>query len=123
MLEEIIGQIILYTFTAFAVAFPLFVIVQSIFNFARASDGRGTIILKALVVLAIWAFISFVFVMITFMYVFEVNRLDNATASHHVTILTVVLTLVYIVLALVMGYWVRLQPGWKTLRKLKAEPR
>ncbi|MCA1557587.1 MAG: hypothetical protein LC731_03490, partial [Acidobacteria bacterium] len=85
-MEDIIGQIILYTFTAVAVAFPLFVVVQSIFNFALASDGRGTIVLKALVVLIVWAFISFVFVLITFMYVFEVSSLDNITAGRRMTI-------------------------------------
>lgn len=122
-MEDIIGKIILYSFEAVGIALPLFVLVQSIWNLVRAVDGRGTIILKALVVLAVWAFVSFTFVMIIIMYVFEVDGMaDKAAASRRTTILASALTLVYIALGFAMAYWVRLQPGWKTLRKLRAEP-
>lgn len=117
-MEDAIGLIIIYTFSAMAVVFPLFVVIQSIFNLVRATDGRGTIIIKALVVLGVWAVLSFIFVMIVFMYVFEVSNIaDRAVASRRMTILSTVLTLIYIAAGLAMGYWVRLQPGWKTLQK------
>jgi formate hydrogenlyase subunit 3/multisubunit Na+/H+ antiporter MnhD subunit len=117
-MEDIIGYVIIYTFATAGVVLPLFVIVQSIVNFARASDGLGTIILKALLVLGAWAFLTFTFVMIAFMYVFEVSGMrDNAAASRRMTILTAVLTLIYVAVGVALGYWVRLQPGWRTLRQ------
>lgn len=120
-MEDVIGWVILYTFAAVGVVFPLFVIVQSIVNFVRASDGRAAIVIKGLVALAVWAFLSFSFVMIAFMYVFEVGGMtDRAAADRRMTILTIILTLIYILVGLVMAYWVRLQPGWKTLRKVRS---
>jgi hypothetical protein len=119
-LEDVVGFVILYTFAAVAVIFPLYVIIRSVINFARATDGRGTIVIKALVSLGIWAFLSFTFVMIAFMYVFEVGDMaDREAASRRMTILTIVLTVIYIAVGLVMAYWVRLQPGWRTLHKTR----
>lgn len=119
-MEDVLGYVILYTFAAVAILFPLFVIVQSIINFVRASDGLGSIIIKAVVALSVWAFLSFTFVLITFMYVFEVSGMENRTANLRMTILTIVLTIIYMAVALALGYWVRLQPGWRTLRKAQS---
>lgn len=118
-MEDVIGQITIYTFMIVGVAFPVFVIAQSIVNFVRASDGRGTIALKALVVLAVWSVLSLIFVSIVFMYVFEHGGVDQATANRRITIMSVVFTLIYAAVGLVLAYWVRLQPGWRTLRKAK----
>jgi formate hydrogenlyase subunit 3/multisubunit Na+/H+ antiporter MnhD subunit len=115
-MEDAIGIVTLYTFAAAAVAFPLFIIVQSVWNMARASDGRATIVLKAILVLGVWVILSLIFVFIPIMMVFEPGRgVDAATANRRVTILFGVLTLIYIAIGLGLGYWVRLQPGWKTL--------
>jgi hypothetical protein len=117
-MEDAIGIVILYAFAAVAIIFPLFVIVQSIMNLSRASDGRGTIVLKAIIVLGVWVVLSLICVMIPIMFVFEPGRgVDAATANRRVTVLTIVLTLIYIAVGLAMAYWVRLQPGWKTLSK------
>jgi hypothetical protein len=119
-IDDVIGMFILYTFAAVAVIFPLYVIIRSIINFARATDGRGTIVIKALLVLGVWGLLSLIVVFIPIMYVFEPGRgVDRATANLRVTILMSVLTLIYIVVGLVMAYWVRLQPGWRTLRKTR----
>jgi hypothetical protein len=116
--EDIIGIITIYTFGAAAVLFPLYVVIRSTINFAHARDGRGTIILKALVVLIVWGLLSLTFAFIPFMYVFEPPKgLDQAAANRRLTILTIVMTLIYIAVGLALGYWVRLQPGWKTLGK------
>jgi hypothetical protein len=121
-MEDTIGLIIAFTFMAVAVVVPLFVIVQSIINFRRASDARGTIVVKALVVLGIWAGLSFICVVLTLMYTFEAGRgVDRATADRRMTILTLVLTLIYIAVGLAIAYWVRLQPIWKRLRKAEGE--
>jgi hypothetical protein len=121
-MEDTIGWIIAWTFMAVAVVFPLFVIVQTIVNFMRASDGRGTIVIKALVVLGIWAGLSFICVMLTLMYTFEAGRgVDRATGDRRMMILTLVLTLIYIAVGLVLAYWVRLQPIWKRLRKAESK--
>lgn len=114
--EDLIGFVILYTFAAAAILFPLYVIVRSVINFARASDGRGTILIKALVALSAWIVLSLIFVFIPIMYVFEPGNVDRATADRRMTILTAMLTLIYIAVGLAMAYWVRLQPGWRTLR-------
>lgn len=115
-MEDVIGLIILYTFGAVAVIFPLFVIIQSVWNMVRASDGRATIVLKAALVLGVWVLLSLTFAFIPIMFVFEPGRgVDAATANRRVTILAAVLTLIYIAVGLAMGYWVRLQPGWRTL--------
>lgn len=117
-IEDIIGMLTLYTFGAAAVLFPLYVVIRSVINFARASDGRGTIVLKAFVVLAIWGMLSLVFISIPFMYVFEPPKgVDQATANRRLTYLTIAMTLIYIAAGLAMAYWVRLQPGWKTRMK------
>ncbi len=113
-MEDIIGLIILYTFGAVAAVVPLYVIVRSGLNFVRALDGRGTIVLKALVSLIIWGFISLVFVFIPLMYVFEPGTNDPVAASRKITIISLVMTIIYILIGLALSYWVRLQPGWKT---------
>lgn len=121
-MQDVIGWIIMYAFAGAAILFPLFVIIQSIMNFVRATDGRGAIIIKALTVLGVWAFLTFTFVLITFMYVFEVGEMrDRAAADRRVTMLAVVLTLIYLAVGALMAYWVRLQPGWKTLREAGQE--
>ncbi|MBD0369429.1 MAG: hypothetical protein ICV60_01140 [Pyrinomonadaceae bacterium] len=117
-IEDIIGMLTLYTFAAVAVLFPLYVIIRSVINFARASDGRGTIVIKAVVVLAVWCLISLIFAFIPIMYVFEPGQgVDALTANRRITYLSIALTFIYIVVGLLMAYWVRLQPGWRTLRK------
>lgn len=115
--EDILAMVILYTFGAVAVLLPLYVIIRSVINLVRAVDGRGTIVLKAVVSLAVWAFVSLVFVFIPFMYVFEPGTNDQAAANRNITIIAVVLTIIYIVIGLLLAYWVRLQPGWRTQRK------
>lgn len=121
-MEDTIDLITVFTFMAVAVVFPLFVIVQSIVNFVRASDARGTIVVKALVVLGVWSGLSFICVVLTMMYTFEAGRgVDRATGDRRMTILTIVLTLIYIAVGLVLAYWVRLQPVWKRLRKAESE--
>ena len=120
-MEDIIGLIILYTFAGVGVLFPLFVIVQSLINLVRARDGRGIIIIKALTVLAVWAVITSIFIFIPIMFVFEPGTTDRAAADRRITILSIVLTLIYIAAGLAMAYWVRLQPGWKTLSKTQTE--
>lgn len=110
--EDIIGIITLYAFAGAAVLLPLYVVIRSTINFAHASDGRGTIILKAFVVLVIWGMLSLIFVFIPIMYVFEPGQgVDQATANRRITILTIALTLIYIIVGLALAYWVRLQPG------------
>ncbi|HKS26644.1 MAG TPA: hypothetical protein VJS44_02435 [Pyrinomonadaceae bacterium] len=117
-IEDIIGMLTLYTFAAVAVVFPLYVIIRSVINFAHAKDGRASIILKAFVVLVIWGLLSLVFVFLPIMYLFEPGEgVDRDTANHRITVLTIVLTLIYIAVGLAMAYWVRLQPGWKTMGK------
>lgn len=117
-IEDIVGIVTLYTFAAVALLFPLYVVIRSVINFARAQDGRGTIILKAFVVLVIWGLLSLIFIAIPFMYVFEPPRgVDQATANRRLTYLTITMTLIYIGAGLAMAYWVRLQPGWKTQSK------
>src|SRR3982750_3523169 len=121
-MEDIIGQIELVVFLVVCVGFPLFVIVQSIINLARASDGQGAIVLKAFVVIGVWLVISMIVIFIPIMYVFEPWKgVDRDTANRRITILFMVLTIIYIAIGLALGYWVRLQPGWKTLRRAKSE--
>ena len=121
-MADIIGQIQLVIFLIVSAGFPLFVIVQSIINLVRAVDGQGAIVLKAIVVLCIWLVVSLIVVFIPIMYVFEpVKGVDSETANQRVTIIFFVLMLIQIALALVLAYWVRLQPGWKTLRKSRSE--
>lgn len=121
-MEDIIGQIELVVFTVVCVGFPLFVVVQSIVNLARASDGQATIVLKAFVVIGVWLVISMIVIFIPIMYVFEPWKgVDKDTANHRITIMVFVLTIIYIAIGLALGYWVRLQPGWKTLRRAKSE--
>jgi formate hydrogenlyase subunit 3/multisubunit Na+/H+ antiporter MnhD subunit len=121
-MEDIIGQIELVTYLIVCVGFPLFVIVQSIINLARATDGQGAIVLKAVVVLGIWLVISMIVIFIPIMYVFEPGRgVNRDVANRNVTIIMLVLTFFYILIGLALGYWVRLQPGWKTLRKARNE--
>lgn len=115
--EDILGQIIIVAFMIVCVGFPLYVIVQSIINLVRASDGRGAIVLKALVVLGVWAVLTMIVVFIPFMFVFEPISSNRVTADRFMNVLAIVLTLIYIAVALALGYWVRLQPGWKTLLK------
>jgi hypothetical protein len=111
----------MYTFAAVAVAFPLYVLVRSIINLARATDGYVTIIIKALLVLGVWLVVSFTFIFIPIMYLFEPGTTDRAAAERRITIMVLVFTFLYIVIALLLGYWIRLQPGWKTLRKARNE--
>jgi hypothetical protein len=121
-MEDFIGVVTMCTFAAVGVGFTLYVVVRSIINLARATDGHGTIVLKALTVLGVWGLISLTFIFIPIMLVFEPGRgVDRDTANHRVTIVTIVLTLIYIAVGLALGYWVRLQPGWKTLRKAQTE--
>ena len=120
-MQDTIGWIILYTFGGLSVLVPLFVIVQSIINFARASDGHGSIVIKALVVLAVWAILTFVCVFIAFMFVFEPLSPNREEADRRFTILAFVVTVIYTVVGLALSYWVRLQPGWKTLRRRRRE--
>lgn len=120
-MSDIIGWIIIYAFMVVSVGFPLFVIVQSIINLVRAADGRGMIVLKAIVVLGVWVVLSMIVVFIPIMFVFEPWKgVDQATADRRMDILVIVLTLIYIAVGLALGYWVRLQPGWKTLRRAKS---
>src|SRR5215212_10027547 len=120
-MEDFLGLVILYTFAAVGVAFPLYVIVRSVINFVRATDGRAAIVIKALVSLSVWGFLTLIFIFIPIMLVFEPGTTDRATADRRITIVTVVLTCIYIAAGLALGYWVRLQPGWKTLRKAQTE--
>jgi hypothetical protein len=120
-MEDVIGMLTLYIFAAAAVVFPLYVIIRSIINFVRASDGRGAIVVKAVVALGVWLLLSLIVLFIPIMYVFEPGNVDRATANSRVTVLMLALTLVYILIGLVMTYWVRLQPGWRTLRKARTE--
>jgi hypothetical protein len=120
--EDIIGLITLYAFAAVAPLLPLYVIVRSIINLGGSSGGRRTILIKALVVLGVWLMISLIFAFIPIMYVFEPWRgVDNATASRRITIISISLTIIYIILGLAMAYRVSLQPGWKTIRKAHAQ--
>ena len=119
-MQDAIGIIIIYTFGALSLLVPLYVVVQSCVNFVRASDGRGTIIIKALVALAVWAILTLICVMIVFMFVFEpitTNRVEN---ERWFTILSFVITVIYAVVGLALSYWVRLQPGWQTLRRSRS---
>jgi hypothetical protein len=117
-MEDIIGVIILYGVMALACAVPLYVIVRSIINYMRAVDGRGRIVIKALVVLCIWAVLSFTLLTLAMMSAFEGGTLpDGRQAERPVTIMAIVFTFIYVVVGLALAYWVRLQPGWKTLRK------
>jgi hypothetical protein len=121
-MEDIIGIATLYTFITIGVALPLYVIAQSIINLARAIDGRGTIVLKALVVLVFWVILTAIFIAIPLMYVFEPGRgVDAATANRRITIMTIMFTLIYLAVGLALSYWVRQQPGWKTMGKIKSE--
>lgn len=120
-MEDFVGQLTLFTFMTIGVLLPVFVIVQSIINLLRAIDGRGTIVLKALVVLVLWTILTTIFTAIPIMYVFEPGRgVDQATANRRITIMTIVFTLIYLAAGLTFFYWVRPQPGWKTLRKAKS---
>lgn len=117
-MENFIGLVILYGVMAVAVALPLYVIVRSVINYVRAIDGRIDIVAKALVVLAIWAIFSFILITLAMMSAFEGGTLPNGTqASRPVTTMSIVFTVIYVVVCLALGYWVRLQPGWKTLQK------
>jgi O-antigen ligase len=119
-MADIIGQIQLVVFLIVSVGLPLFVIVQSIINLGRAVDGQWTIVIKAVVVLCIWVMISLIVIFIPIMYVFEPGKgVDRETANQRVNILFFVLTLIYLAVGLALAYWVRLQPGWKTLRKAR----
>lgn len=122
-MEDILGLIIGGIFITVAVLFPLFVIVQSIVNFVRASDGRWIIALKGLVALGVWAALSFTCFLLMFMGVFEADRggVDRATADRRMTILALVLTVIYTTVNLVMAYLIRPQAGWKTLPKAQSE--
>ena len=119
-MQDAIGIIIIYTFGALSLLVPLYVVVQSILNFVRASDGRGTIIIKALVALAVWAILTLICVFIVFMFVFEPGTSNRAEADRRITILSFVLTVIYAVVGLALSYWVRLQPGWQTLRRTRS---
>lgn len=114
---DVFGIFILYTFAAVAVLLPLYVIVRSIVNFVRAMDGRGTIVLKAVVSLVVWLIISATFMFIPFMLAFEPGSKDPVVADRIMTAVVIGLTIIYIVIALALGYWVRLQPGWRTRRQ------
>lgn len=120
-MQDTIGAIVMIAFMVACVGFPLFVFVQSIINLARASDGQGIIVLKAFLVIGVWVVISMIIGFIPIMYVFEPWKGDRATADLRLTIVMLVLTLIYIAIGLALGYWVRLQPGWKTLRRVKSE--
>jgi hypothetical protein len=111
---DVFGIFILYTFAAVAVLLPLYVIVRSIVNFVRAMDGRGTIVLKAVVSLVVWVIISVTFMFIPFMLAFEPGSKDPVVADRIMTAVVIGLTIIYIVIALALVYWVRLQPGWRT---------
>jgi hypothetical protein len=111
---DLFAMVVMLSFAAVALALPLYVIIRSVINFAHAVDGRGAIVVKAVVSLGVWLIISMSFVFIPFMLVFEPGTKDMAAADRKITIVTVVLTILYIVIGLALAYWVRLQPGWKT---------
>ncbi len=121
-MKDIIGVIILYGVMALACAVPLYVIVRSIVNYVRAVDGRARIVIKALVVLGIWAVLSFTLLSLAMMSVFEGGTLpDGRQASRPVTLMATIFTFIYVVVGIALAYWVKLQPGWKTLRKSQSE--
>ncbi|HEY0323293.1 MAG TPA: hypothetical protein VGC66_20215 [Pyrinomonadaceae bacterium] len=119
--EDVFAIVVIYTFAAVACVLPLYVIVRSIINFMRASDGLGTIVMKAVVSLIAWLFITSIFAFIPIMFTFEPGTTDRAVANRNITIISVVLTIFYIVIGAALAYWVRLQPGWRTLRKSRNE--
>jgi hypothetical protein len=118
---DLLAMITMFSFAAAGVLLPLYVIIRSVINFAYAVDGRGAIVVKAVVSLAVWVIISSIFMFIPFMLVFEPGTKDPVVADLKITIVTVVLTILYIVIGLVLAYWVRLQPGWKTQKVAQHE--
>lgn len=118
---DVFAIVVIYTFAAVAVVFSLYVIVRSIINFMRASDGHGTIVIKALVSIIAWFFITSIFAFIPIMFTFEPGTTDRAVANRNITIISVVLTIFYIAIGAALAYWVRLQPGWKTQEKARNE--
>lgn len=121
-MENVISLAILYAIMALAVGLPLYVIVRSVINYVRAIDGRGDIVAKALLVLGIWGLLSFILVTLAMMSAFEGGTLpDGRQANRPITIMSIVFAFIYVVVGLALGYWIRLQPGWKTLRKSQSE--
>jgi len=107
--NDIIGQILLVVFFVVMGGVPLTIIVLAIINVARAVTRQITILLQALVSLALWIVLTYVVVMIFIVIVFSLpyplTRADEvkSTATFLVSIL------IYAAVGAALIFWTRAQ--------------
>jgi hypothetical protein len=101
--NDIIGQILFVVFFIIMGVIPLGILILGILNFVRAITRRGTIVLQALAALLIWAFLSYVLIMIFIMVVFsQVGDLKT-------TAVVMVRCLIYAAAGAALIYWAKRQ--------------
>lgn len=88
---------------------PLAILLLGTVNFVRAFRRRGTIILQALVSLAIWVFLTYAFVMIFIVVVFSMPYPLSTADEWKGTGFFIVAFLIYTAAGLALIYWTRVQ--------------
>lgn len=110
---DIIGLVAIYAMLFVALLTPIFIVVQSILNFRRASQARGSVIFKALSALIIWVVLSCGMMFMSFVTIYSAaHAIEPDTAGRGVALSFLVLGLIYVLAGGALAYWVRHQPKW-----------
>jgi hypothetical protein len=116
--NDVVGQVLIVVFLIVQNVTPLAILLLATINFVRGFRRRGAIILQALASLAIWLFLSYAFVMISFKVVisppYPVPSGDDWKSAG----LLLIAFLIYTFACLGLIYWTKVQS--KLSRNLSA---
>ena len=107
--NDILSQIFLVVFFIIMGAVPLTILVFGVSNFARAVTRRGTIVLQALAALLIWAFLTYVIVMILIVVIFSLPYPLSSADELKSTVVFIVATLIYAAAGAGLIVWTKRQ--------------
>jgi protein-S-isoprenylcysteine O-methyltransferase Ste14 len=106
---DLVGEIHAIALFIVMGATPLAILALGIRNYIRSTVNRTTIVLQALAALAVWIFLTFAVFMIFFMTVFEYPAYRSRADEIKSTVIFLVGTLVYFVVAGLLIYWTKRQ--------------
>ena len=107
--NDFIGQILLVAFFVIMGGVPLTILVLALINVARAVTRQVTIVLQTLVALALWAFLTYVIVMIFIVIVFSLPYPLSRADELKSTAVFIVACLIYSAAGAALIFWTKAQ--------------
>lgn len=107
--NDILGQILFVVFFILMGGVPLGILILGILNLVRSVTRQGTVVLQALASLLIWAFLSYVLIMIFIMVVFSLPYPLSPVDEWKSPAVFAVGCLVYAAAGAVLIYWTKRQ--------------